>query len=763
MVRIKQVMAIASAERRINRRLVRFWVFVSLAYLITLFLYAQLAVIHGLFSSYSGTVGAISPRFLLGMLGLFYAAVFLIGTIFLAFDVRARDRREQMIEVLDSRPFTNFELVCGRFLGIFQSSWTPMVVLVIILQLLGFILRGAGLPVGEPIEIYSLFSFIFIMAIPALSFAIALVFFITLLVRNRLAAAVILLAFIGLTYAAMLLLPSAYGSLFDIIGIGSTFFCSEIVPKLATPEGWIQRLSVLLTAFGLLGLSAAVHPRLDGGSRSKVACVSSIIMIIGISLTGYLFYEISDYLRTRETWKEAHAAIVDEVVPDLKKITGEIKIDPGKDLFLDLDMIFAAPDNNTLKKALFTLNPGQMVKSVKDTAGKDIVFKHENGLLEFDLPQTLEPGDETTIHLNVQGLPIDDFAFLESAFSIYTLNNPDSGDIGLFGAYPGVFEKNFVTLMPGQRWLPLSGPEKGRDDTRIRPVDFFYIDLKVDVPEGWLVAGPGRRHKVESNSETVTFRFSPPAAVPEVAFIASRFKSRAMEVEGVTLEVLIDKRHMKNVEVLAETKEKLREWAGVHLRSAKECGFGYPYDAITLVEVPNYLRTYGGGWRMDTVMAPPGMLLMREIGFPTSRFDVAFRKPESFKDREGGIEQAKWERLRTFFLNDFSGGNVFSGASRNFFTNQTSATGPESLALNYVMETLSNLVITDTNSYFSAHYFLTGNSIDRIISATIGAYRNDSSGQNSIVDQTLSSAVSRPEVWETALDVSLEKNGSMGR
>ena len=56
---------------------------------------------------------------------------------------------------------------------------------------------------------------------------------------------------------------------------------------------------------------------------------------------------------------------------------------------------------------------------------------------------------------------------------------------------------------------------------------------------------------------------------------------------------------------------------------------------------------------MDTALAPPGMLLMREMGFPTARFDSAFRKPEDFKDREGGIAQAKWERLRSFFMNDF--------------------------------------------------------------------------------------------------------------
>jgi hypothetical protein len=157
-------------------------------------------------------------------------------------------------------------------------------------------------------EIFSLFSFIFIMAIPALSFVIALIFFVTLLVRNRLAAAVILLILIGLCYWATVWLPSVYGGLFDIIGISATFFTSEIVPHLAPPEGWIQRFSVLFAAFSLLGFSAAVHPRLDGGSRLKLTAGSIMVLIIAVSLTGILYYNNISDLRTIKTWKEAHVA-----------------------------------------------------------------------------------------------------------------------------------------------------------------------------------------------------------------------------------------------------------------------------------------------------------------------------------------------------------------------------------------------------------------------------------------------------------------------
>ena len=198
MIRVKQVMAIAGAETLITRRLARYWVFMGLAYLAALFIYFIYSTLH-YFSSYSASIGAVSPRFLLSVIGLFYSVVFIIGTIFLAFDIRARDKRERMSEVLDSRPYSNLELVTGRFLGILVPAWIPIVVLAILLEIIGFTLKGIGFPVGEPMEIFSLLSFVLIMAIPALSFVIALVFFVTLLVRNRLASAVIILVLLGLS------------------------------------------------------------------------------------------------------------------------------------------------------------------------------------------------------------------------------------------------------------------------------------------------------------------------------------------------------------------------------------------------------------------------------------------------------------------------------------------------------------------------------------------------------------------------------------
>src|SRR5690606_4322106 len=139
-------------EGRHTRRLVRYWVFLSIAYLFGVGAYFYYGTLHALFSSFSASVGMIGPRYLMFAIGLYYLTGFVLGIVFLGFDVRARDIREGIVEVLDSRPITNFELVAGRFVALFLAAWVPIVILVLLIQGLGALLPLLGSPVGRTVE-----------------------------------------------------------------------------------------------------------------------------------------------------------------------------------------------------------------------------------------------------------------------------------------------------------------------------------------------------------------------------------------------------------------------------------------------------------------------------------------------------------------------------------------------------------------------------------------------------------------------------------
>ncbi len=90
MIRLANILGIARAETRLTRRLVRYWVFQVIALLAGLGIYGYYIWIHWNFSSYSATAAIINPRFLVGFMGIYYLVIFLIGLVFLGFDVRAR-------------------------------------------------------------------------------------------------------------------------------------------------------------------------------------------------------------------------------------------------------------------------------------------------------------------------------------------------------------------------------------------------------------------------------------------------------------------------------------------------------------------------------------------------------------------------------------------------------------------------------------------------------------------------------------------------
>src|SRR5690606_37886293 len=167
--------------------------------------------------------------------------------------------------------------------------------------------------------------------------------------------------------------------------------------------------------------------------------------------------------------------------------------------------------------------------------------------------------------------------------------------IGLLGTDVGIFADGYAALTPGLRWLPASGVDVGRDDPRMRPVDFFRAALDVEVPAQWLVAGPGKRTEVAAAAGRKTFRFAPAVELPEVALMAGELESYATEIDGVTFEALVHPKHTRNFTVLAEARGEVEQWIAERLDAAREAGLPYPFDAFTVVEVPNTLRSHEGG------------------------------------------------------------------------------------------------------------------------------------------------------------------------
>ena len=123
------------------------------------------------------------------------------------------------------------------------------------------------------------------------------------------------------------------------------------------------------------------------------------------------------------------------------------------------------------------------------------------------------------------GEPDVRFGYLDSEINVFTgplMRQATSVLLGTRG--PASLAPGYVALMPGLGWLPHAWGATYRPATRgPTPPTYFEVELEVEVPAGWLVAGPGRRETLEGDNDTARFRFRPGAPVPHVGLLASRF------------------------------------------------------------------------------------------------------------------------------------------------------------------------------------------------------------------------------------------------
>ena len=692
------ICAIALAEARSLRRMVRTWI------VWTLIIAAGFsAVAYGAFNHYvhgyaSPSAGAVSPRFLAHGFGAAALCLAFLGSAFLAFDFRVRDEQDGISGSLDTKPISNIELLLGKHLAFFVAAWFPIVVAAVVIQVGGSI-SGVVWHVGSPFEPVSLLRFVLLDSIPALMLWISIIVLLAVAFVNRLLVVVVSAVLWGVLISYHVHVPLGFLPIVSLLG-DVRGLASDILPHLASGTDLVQRVSVLGIAAGVMVVAATIYRRPDAHVRvRRLAGVA----ILSAGALGIAILAAHAHARSveRHAWAAAHSEIQSQPVADIERLGGQIRIDPGERLTLDIELQLTTSDNETLRELLLSFNPGLDISALT-VDGAATTYKHSHGMLVVDLPSPLRSGLAVRLAIQARGVPDPLFAYLDGAVDVQSKPLYLSG-LSLLGVESSLFDHRYVALMPAIRWLPAPGPNYG---TNRRPRDLHMVDLEVEVPPGWLVAGPGRRETLGGVGSN-RFRFAPREPVPAVALLASRFESYQVMVEGVNVEALFNPKHRRNYDLHGEVGPGgfgARAVAEYYLKRAERFGLRYSYGEFSLVEVPAQLRTYGGGWRMDSVVSQPGIVLIREHGFPTAPFGFAYDRAE----RPNVIN--RWILyLQPYFGADFSGGNLARAAARNLFSFASCAKGDEAIALEFLLEELACRVVgrqgLNVAAIFSAHLF----------------------------------------------------------
>ena len=630
---------------------------------------------------------------------------FTIGIVFLAFDARSRDVRDRIFEAVDSRPVTNLELVAGRVLGTSLLLLAPVVVIMAVILLCGFPVLVAGWELSGLVEAVKVLFFLVWDVVPNLILFGSVTILLSTVLRFRVAVASAILgvmAFYYLLHVAMpLYLQSGLLSYSD-----TTFLVSHIAPQLISWEIILSRTGVLILAVSFLLLAAGLYPRLlNRPERSQWIGVGlSVFLVGGLTLGGLGFSKFLDLQRV-EHWAAIHKEHQSHQQTDIDSIKGVVEIRPGRSIKLDLNLVMTPQSDEKLDAWLFSLNPGYRIErvAVDDEVIDDTDYKFKDGILRIPAVNGMATGG--TVHLVAQGVPDPLFAYLDSALDWRKIEPSKAKRLTLLGHRPYEFHPQYFALLSGVSWFPTSGAAYGRQVFETYKRDFFEMDLEVKVPDQWIVAGPGTRESLDAPH--TGFRFKPHQPVPEFALIGSKFVRRAFETSGIEFELLLSPKHTKNLSALTSVMPALQDWVEKQIDRLQEHGLSYPLGTLSFVEVPSHLRVYRGGWNMSSAYSPPGIVMLRESGFPKAKFKSVIVKAErEFGDDIDRLESYLFEYLKNYFQNDLHGGSPMVSIGEQFLGYQTTPHGEGATALHAFVNELAGSIAGEGVGVFSIYFIL---------------------------------------------------------
>ena len=699
---IKTIWYAALHEMRILRRLLRAQIFIFVALCISAAYFMIVTLSHMHDGSMVPMLSVISPRYVMSFLSGSFIALFCVGISLLTFDQIKRDEITRIHEVMNSKPNSDLEVFTGRLIGLSIAMAVPMLMFLLVIMVYGMIADVFSIRFGEPVELWSVVSFVLLDIAPNFVFFGSLVILFSLLLRSRLLA---LLLSLGCLFALFWLnsrLSLEVSRPLQTV-TGNVLFPSELVPTLLTPMIVANRIALLLMGVGFLCWSSCLVARVTS-SRSRELVVGSLSVVMGLFAIGAM-YGVQGLEHSRiNHWVKLHDEhFQPSAFPDVHKIVGNIDIKPGRSLVLDLTLDVSVDLYGDSDFILFSLNPGYTVSNlvVSDIQVTDHKFQH--GLLK--IPAKYFNSGSNELKISAKGRPDKRFAYLDSVEFLSQVVGPEARQLQRLGSENSIFRAGFVVLPPGIKWYPTSGTSTNEDAWELRKQDFFLLDLTVSVPRKWLVAGPAPRESLGEKNKA-NFRFQQSSPLPEFALVAAKFESASIEVEGVLFECLYTKTHRKKIDrFFAAPNEPVRVRLKLQLDRVRSRGLDYPYGSFTLVEVPSTLRVFGGGIEMDTVMSPPGLAMIRESTLPTTTTYTRFEgSPEEVMeelnatvDQYVGIEV---DSMGGYIKHPMFESNGNHGFYRSLLHHQTGATHDGARSLNILLE----LMVRALQPYSDAHF-----------------------------------------------------------
>ena len=536
--------------------------------------------------------------------------LFLIYTLFqavvipfLAGSFRAGDENAHIYEVVAGRPISTAELVTGKYLGTVSALF--FFSLGILFLTLG--LQAAMISItGNPFTIEPYILYLVLLNLPALIFMTSLTFFLCVLLRRPVAAALVATAY---SLAVILYLGKQYPDIFDFVCIAIHLDYSDLMGLGDMTRVGFQRVLFVLLGLGLLGFSIDRYPRLTHSATAR--WFGRGCMLTGFGLAVGLYFYVDAEARNRQAYRQSLLAQQEAVahIPVAKITHYDLAV-----TLLDKDPLVASGAialKNDLKVPLdtliFSLNPGLKIRSLTPGDSVSIDWERTGSVIRVMPDEPLRPNQELNLTLAYTG-DIDTDGFDLKREKGKPRLRKDSGYSGSLTAW---IRDNSIFLPPRSRWYPVTGVDYGYEHTR--PVSFSTANLHITFPQGLEIITQGQIVKTDTLSTQVTRQWIVENPVPVLSLNAGMYRVYRTTIHGIKCALYVHPSHLRPIKFFEGAKKEIVRAIGQIMDlMEQESGMKYPYPSLSLVEIPFHIQWYYEGWEEMGGLTQPSVLMIEE-------------------------------------------------------------------------------------------------------------------------------------------------------
>lgn len=669
---------LALAEIRAVRRLIRFKVIVATLSICLLCSYAISCWIHFNVAPYAHSFVAATPLYLLENVDPIFYIAFMVSAWLLVFDIDHRNKRNRISEVLQVQPVSNLESMAGRVLGCAGLLWIILGANLLVMQLIGLLAQLSGADFAAPLQTHSIFVLLVVDAPISLIAWCALAVLLQNVLRSRMMVVAGILVVASASYVLLLYVPYSF---VDLVSPSSndTLFISDLIPQLPSLPSLLMRLGALGCAASFVAWAARSYLRPDSPSKKKAVISGVAFIVVGVVACSFATMHTLQRIDEVATWREAHQALAWEDLINLQSISGQVRIDPATQMHLDLNLEFTPNSQKAASTLVFSFNPGMSIQLVElDGHSRPSTF--QNGILEIPDIKFSDPESIHTLRVVASGVPNPRFGYFDSPLDYKLQPGIPLQVTKRFGTDSSIYRKEFVALMSGSHWYPSPGPINVHFGDGRNGLDYFELELQIEIENrDWKLVGPGVTQITGAEGEN-WYEVKPTVPVPEIGLFASNFKSATTNVQGYALSMHLHSRHAKRLTIPENVRDDMIDWLEEFVQERIRVEMPFFHDSLVLVEVPSRLRIVGGGWRMDALNALPGVILLKERGFPIAPTHLIFKKERDPDDH--------FFNLQSFFDSALGTDNITYTAQHHLWTHATTASGPHSEILDQIVRSL---------------------------------------------------------------------------